>query len=149
MELKYLKKADYIVTEASAAPMLDNTERCGIAADHSEMCKFESAGCQAFRDVIAALKRYSRSAPNVISTRVGREKEATLQIRREEAAELMGIRIPELALASQQHNILSPIPRRSTETVTEPVSGSTSRAMLDVPDVRLSFLQSAWEQRIL
>ena len=149
MQLKALNKADYIVAEASAAPILDNTERCGIAADHSNMCKFESAQCQAFRDVVAALKRYCRSASDVILTRVEREKEVIMQMRREEAAELLGISMPGLAVASQHHNTQSPIPPASTATRTEPVSYSSSRAMLDAPEMRLPSLYSAQEQRIL
>ncbi|KAK9852216.1 hypothetical protein MYU51_008581 [Penicillium brevicompactum] len=65
--LKY--KKDYIVEETSAAPILDNTERCGIAADHQRMCKFHSPADQGFRTVVAALRRYAREAPNVIQRR--------------------------------------------------------------------------------
>ena len=147
MQLKAMNKSDYIVTEASAAPILDNTERCGIAADHSGMCKFENARCQGFRDVVAALKRYFRSAPDLISTRVRQEKEVIMQMRR--AAELMDISMPRLALASQQNDTQSPTPPASNETGTEPVSYSCSRAMLDAPEERLSSLYPAQEQRIL
>ncbi|KAL9606062.1 MAG: hypothetical protein Q9179_000742 [Wetmoreana sp. 5 TL-2023] len=54
-DLKYTK--DYIVDETSAAPMLDDTERSGIAAGHRGMCKFESKDSPGFRTVIVALKR--------------------------------------------------------------------------------------------
>ena len=66
-DLKYTK--DYIVDETSAAPILDNTERSGIGADHQNMCKFETKDSAGFRTVIAALKRYSQDAPKVVSTR--------------------------------------------------------------------------------
>ena len=66
-DLKYTK--DYIVDETSAAPILDNTERSGIGADHQNMCKFETKDSAGFRTVVAALKRYSLDAPKVISTR--------------------------------------------------------------------------------
>jgi len=56
-DLKYTR--DFIVEESSAAPIVDNTERCGIAADHREMCRFARNDDQGFRTVIAALKRYS------------------------------------------------------------------------------------------
>jgi protein SERAC1 len=148
-ELKFLNKADYIVTEASAAPILDNTERCGIAADHSGMCKFESPGCQGFRDVVAALKRHCLSAPDVVLTRVVREKEAMLQIRRDEAAEIIGDFHAGLALASEQDGTLTRNALGSTETGTEPVNCSNRRALLDAPGVRISCSQSAQEQRIL
>ena len=148
-ELKFLNKADYIVTEASAAPILDNTERCGIAADHSDMCKFESTECQGFRDVVAALKRYCHSAPGAVLTRVGREKEAMLQIRRDEAAEIMEISMHGLALASEQDDTLTRNVLRSTETAAEPVDRSNGRALLDAPGGRISFSQSAQEQRVL
>ena len=66
-DLKYTK--DYIVDETSAAPILDNTERSGIGADHRNMCKFETKDSAGFRTVVAALKRYSQDAPKVVSTR--------------------------------------------------------------------------------
>ncbi|RLL95648.1 hypothetical protein CFD26_101358 [Aspergillus turcosus] len=66
-DLKYTK--DLIVEEASAAPILDNTERCGIAADHRGMCKFNSPSLQGFRTAIAAIRCYSREAPEAIRTR--------------------------------------------------------------------------------
>lgn len=66
-DLKYTK--DYIVEEASAAPILDNTERCGIAADHRGMCKFNNNYLQGFRTTISAVRRYARDAPEVIRVR--------------------------------------------------------------------------------
>ena len=72
-DLKY--KRDYIVDEPSAAPMLDNTERCGIAADHREMCRFGSCEDQGFRTVVEALMRYARRAPEVVAGRCRRARE--------------------------------------------------------------------------
>lgn len=66
-DLKYTK--DYIVDETSAAPILDNTERCGVAADHRGMCKFSSNTSQGFRTAVAALRRYTQEAPQVINGR--------------------------------------------------------------------------------
>lgn len=54
-DLNYTK--DYIVDEASAAPIFDNTERSGIPADHRVMCKFEKASDQGFRTAMSALRR--------------------------------------------------------------------------------------------
>jgi hypothetical protein len=65
--LKYTR--DFIVEESSAAPIIDNTERCGIAADHREMCRFDRNDDQGFRTVIAALKRYAHAAPDVVAER--------------------------------------------------------------------------------
>jgi len=64
-DLKYTR--DFIVEESSAAPIIDNTERCGIAADHREMCRFAKSNDPGFRTVIAALKRYAREAPGVVA----------------------------------------------------------------------------------
>jgi hypothetical protein len=89
-KLKHLD-LDYIVTEESAAPILDNTERCGIAANHSGMCKFSSIHSQGFRDVLVALRRYCRSAPDVIATRLEQERRDTARYRQEEAAELLSL----------------------------------------------------------
>jgi len=67
MDLKYTK--DYIVDEASAAPILDDTERSGIAADHRNMVKFDSKDSPGFRTVVAALKRWAQDAPGVVRAR--------------------------------------------------------------------------------
>ncbi|PGH02526.1 hypothetical protein AJ80_08837 [Polytolypa hystricis UAMH7299] len=66
--LKYTK--DYIVTSDSAAPAVEDSERCGIPADHRGMCKFQDVNSPRFRTVLAALKRYSSAAPTVIKSRV-------------------------------------------------------------------------------
>jgi hypothetical protein len=75
-DLKYAK--DHVVEESSAAPILDNTERCGIAADHSGMCKFSYNGSQGFRTAISALRRYARDAPEAVRIR---HKRATKALR--------------------------------------------------------------------
>lgn len=86
-DLKYTK--DYVVDEASAAPILDDTERSGIAADHRGMCKFDRKDSPGFRTVVAALKRYCDEAPAVVRTRK-RETEADLGAQRwGEARELL------------------------------------------------------------
>ncbi|KAJ5113203.1 hypothetical protein N7456_001737 [Penicillium angulare] len=87
-DMKY--KVDYIVEETSAAPILDNTERCGINADHSKMCKFESPSDQGFRTAVAAIRRYAREAPCVIQKRCQRASEVQRSDRMAEAAELVG-----------------------------------------------------------
>lgn len=65
-------KRDFIVEESSAAPLIDNTERCGIAADHREMCRFDKSDNSGFRIVIATLRRYAREAPGVVEGRCQR-----------------------------------------------------------------------------
>jgi protein SERAC1 len=87
MDLKYTK--DYIVEESSAAPLMDNAERCGIAADHRGMCKFASGNDQAFKTVIAALKRYLKDAPSVIQERWNVADTALKEIWRQEALEVV------------------------------------------------------------
>ena len=87
-DLKY--KRDYIVDETSAAPILDNTERCGIGADHQRMCKFQSPNDQGYRTAVAALRRYAREAPNVIQRRYQRATNLHRDERFLEAAELLG-----------------------------------------------------------
>jgi hypothetical protein len=83
--LKYGK--DYIVTEASAAPVYDDTERAGIAADHSQMVKFDSNRSSGFRVVAAALDKYCEEAPEAIRRRYAAAEHILLQERRREAAE--------------------------------------------------------------
>jgi len=86
-DLHYTK--DYIVDETSAAPILDSTERSGIAADHRTMCRFEASSSQGFRTVMAALQRYSREAPDVIRARTLRAAAVQTNQRWYEATELM------------------------------------------------------------
>lgn len=75
--------------ETSAAPILDNTERCGIAADHRGMCRFEKSTSQGFRTAVAALRRYSQEAPQVISSRLTKTAEMLSENRRYEAMEML------------------------------------------------------------
>ena len=75
--------------ETSAAPILDNTERCGIAADHRGMCKFERSTSQGFRTAMAALRRYGQEAPQVISSRWIKTAEMLSENRRHEAMEML------------------------------------------------------------
>ena len=84
-------KSDFceVVDEASAAPILDNTERSGISANHSQMCKFEDNRCMAYKTIASALLRYERAAPAVIAARWLQEKEMLSTLRRNEADELM------------------------------------------------------------
>ncbi|KAI9710443.1 MAG: hypothetical protein M1812_007411 [Candelaria pacifica] len=86
-DLGYTK--DYVVDESSAAPILDNIERSGIPACHSEMCKFAGKHSPGYKLVVAALIRYSREASSVITFR-WQEAEAMLRTRRAiEAEELV------------------------------------------------------------
>ena len=85
-DLRYTK--DYIVDETSAAPILDDTERSGIAADHREMCRFDRTGSPGFRTVIAALKRYCDEAPEVVRVRQ-RETKADLEAQRWSETQLL------------------------------------------------------------
>jgi len=87
MDLKYTK--DYIVEETSAAPILDNTERCGIAADHRNMVKFADKDSPGFRTVVAALKRYARDAPGVVEVRIMEEDALLKSLDWQKATELV------------------------------------------------------------
>lgn len=59
----------YIVISESAAPNHDNTERAGIAANHSNMVKFDDVSSPSFRTVIEAIVRYCKDAPASIRLR--------------------------------------------------------------------------------
>lgn len=86
-DLKYTK--DYIVDEASAAPILDNTERSGIASDHRGICKFDSNTSQGFRTTVSALRRYAQEAPQVIQGRWKKMIETLNENKRHEAVEML------------------------------------------------------------
>jgi len=111
-DLKYTK--DYIVEETSAAPILDNTERCGIAADHCGMCKFAKNSSQGFRTAISALRRYSQEAPQVISSRWVKAEQMLRETRRYEAMEmLIGIQpLPDLTSNRDRDRIEGSVTRR-------------------------------------
>ena len=78
-----------VVDESSAAPILDNTERAGLPADHSHMCKFESRTSPGYRLVVAALMRYSREATEVVARRWEHAVEMLNAKRVQEADELL------------------------------------------------------------
>lgn len=78
-----------VVKESSAAPILDDTERSGIWATHSGMCKFATAVSPGFSVVRATLTRYARDANELIANRWIHATEALDRLRRNEAAELL------------------------------------------------------------
>lgn len=80
----------FLVEEDSAAPTMDNTERCGIDATHSDMVKFSRSDSSSYRTVIAALGRYCNDAPVVITRRWKKELETLARIRSIDASELAG-----------------------------------------------------------
>lgn len=84
-------RTGYVVNEASAAPMVDNTERAGIPANHVQMVRFSDVHSSSYRTVIEALVRYSRDAPTVILRRWEQAMEALARIRSNEAFELSGL----------------------------------------------------------
>ncbi|KAH9902064.1 hypothetical protein F4778DRAFT_106552 [Xylariomycetidae sp. FL2044] len=84
-DLKYTK--DYIVDKESAAPGFDDTERSGIAADHSGMVKFEHNSGSAFRLVAATLCRFCEDAPAEIKLRWAKSTQSLAATHRDEALE--------------------------------------------------------------
>ena len=82
--------SEKIVDESSAAPILDNTERSGIAADHSHMCKFENSDVPGYRTVVAALIRYARDSLVVVASRWSQAKDMLRMQRSAEASEMTG-----------------------------------------------------------
>ena len=81
---------EYVVNEDSAAPIWDNTERSGISATHSEMCKFESIESPGYKVVLAAILRYAREAPKIVAIRWLDARKFLVTQRLNEAAELTG-----------------------------------------------------------
>lgn len=82
---------DFVVPKESAAPLHDNTERAGIAADHRGMVKFETPQAQGFRLVVDALMRYCDEAPGVVGQRLVDASRAMEAERRREALETVRI----------------------------------------------------------
>lgn len=80
----------FIVREDSAAPLLDDTERSGILANHSQMCKFSSATSSEYKSILDALMRYSRAAQASIAVRWQNARRYLATQRSIEASELVG-----------------------------------------------------------
>lgn len=85
--LKY--STGYVVTRDSAAPIIDGTNRCGIAANHRDMCKFESFYSTGFAVTISTLKRYAQAAPDVVETRLEESAKMLDERRKNEASDLI------------------------------------------------------------
>jgi hypothetical protein len=83
-----LGRKDYIVAPSSAAPMDDEAERCGIAANHSKMNRFDDPSSNEFRRVIDAIVRYAAEAKEVIPARMEEVEDLLQRARRREIAEL-------------------------------------------------------------
>ena len=80
----------FVVEESSAAPLMYNTERSGIPANHEGMVRFPSSSCSSYRTVIEALKRYCREAPKVVAGRWRQTNDLLARTRSHEASELVG-----------------------------------------------------------
>lgn len=80
----------YVVDETSAAPIVANTERAGIYANHAQMIRFSDRQDSSYRTVVEALVRYSRDAALIISRRWQQAKETLARARSNEAFELVG-----------------------------------------------------------
>lgn len=81
---------DYIVDRESAAPILNGTDRSGIAADHRGICQFQNIDSPGFKVVIVALKRYCMAAPARIKEKLMESAISLSEKRRYEAMELVG-----------------------------------------------------------
>lgn len=84
-------RKSYIVDESSAAPILDQTERAGIHADHAYMIRFTERKTSSYRTVVEAIKRYCREAPSCIAQRWGHANDALSRALSNEASEIAGV----------------------------------------------------------
>jgi len=126
---------DYIVSQESAAPTHDETERAGINADHSGMVKFDDPSGQGFRMAVDALLRYAAEAPTAIERR-REEAEGTLLQRR---ASEVAVTMAEISKTNKVSDYQLPwdLTRAMTSLVSSPVGtstgGSGKRATLGSP----------------
>ncbi|EEH39786.2 LipA and NB-ARC domain-containing protein [Paracoccidioides lutzii Pb01] len=86
MDLKGTRR--FIVEESSAAPIIEGVERMGIEADHSAMCRFETAKSPGYEAVAEAILRYATEAPAEIASRWVQEHRARRNNMRDEAERL-------------------------------------------------------------
>ncbi|MCJ1405879.1 hypothetical protein MMC11_009109 [Xylographa trunciseda] len=83
-------KRYFVVSEESAAPILDDTERSGINATHAQMCRFGSIESPGYSIVLAALLRYAKESHTTISLRWMEARKFLATQRTNEASELVG-----------------------------------------------------------
>lgn len=93
-----------VVTEESAAPILDNTSRSGLRSDHQNMCKFASRNSPGYRLVVSSLRRYSIEAPKSISRRWDQEKALMMSMRRNEAQDLVSTTPKEFPVSADSNS---------------------------------------------
>jgi hypothetical protein len=79
----------HVVDKESAAPVWDNTERCGIMANHARMIKFGSPKDPGYQVVHEALTRYIRLAPKTIQRRWENERRFIAAERQKEVEVLL------------------------------------------------------------
>lgn len=91
LESDFGDRIGYVVDENSAAPIMDNTERAGIHANHAQMVRFSHTRSSSYRTVAEALVRYCRDAPSIIARRWQQATEALTRARSNEAQELAGV----------------------------------------------------------
>lgn len=72
----------FIVDIESAAPDIEYTERAGIWADHTSMCRFRTVLSPGYSVVVDAIIRYATEAPTVIAARWLREARTSRAARR-------------------------------------------------------------------
>lgn len=61
---------DFVVSRDSAAPLYDDTQRCGIASTHAGMVKFDTPDDAGFLTAMDVLGGYYREAPREIQARI-------------------------------------------------------------------------------
>jgi hypothetical protein len=88
-DLKGLKA--FVVDRDSASPLLPGVNYYGIEASHSTMCKFESRSSPGYLSVSTRLRKWVLESPPVIQSRWMAEKRARVQVRENEAKELLRI----------------------------------------------------------
>jgi hypothetical protein len=117
LETQFGSRSYYVVDQESAAPAWDNVEKCGIAAAHSTMTKFENRKDRRFRPILEALSRYARTAPALVKTRLSKDKELMNQKRQHAIGELtrdQDHRNSQTEPNSQDYNEWCLIPRKSS-----------------------------------
>jgi hypothetical protein len=91
IQTNFGSRSRFVVEQSSAAPIIDNTERCGIYATHAGMVRFSNSSSTSYQTVIAALTRYCKTAPQIINHRWQQARKALHQARLSEASELTGL----------------------------------------------------------
>jgi len=120
----------YVVDRASASPIWNEVDQCGISATHAGMIKFSSTSSPGYKLVLAALDKYIKLSPSTVAKRWEQDFELIMRERQHEVENIL----PDIGISSYARSSEGSLgsastafsPRPSTATMQRPKSSSES-----------------------